>query len=496
MAAMPRPRPTRKRKCWSRSFPSASNSFGSPSRRQSRRPRPHGPRRSRPRQKPHRPRAKHRPPFAGDTCGTGRHKTYRTRTACERADYRAARRRRDPAGSCPWSAPAAGPAPAAPPATGGTPETLTFRQGADHHGEIPGLSRSAEEVSLLGPLRPDRVAVLRHLVSGDQRRGKGFRHPQASIESQRSLVNKIPELSGASQRELHPADPRHRKRSPDHPGGDCLRTACTASMREANPLPILFSDEKNQKGFEAAFEKIWGPMEDIEKLPPDQLDDFYRSRYRNHIAEHFPELFKLIERRTGSMTRTIPCTAAHGQPQTFGGMDAGDAWPRTPSASSTGTMPSRRSRPSKIDFPAPSPTTLDIMMAQEDLWVYETLLKVVRNTNNSDPIKDALSEADQPQSGPHQANPGDGHRQRRRSELDQLREGRCSIRWARPAAARSPTRTARQGREACKPALGRSMRGTRQYAGFGQFLAGRPLRRRQGQALGGPLRSSLTANSA
>ncbi len=36
------------------------------------------------------------------------------------------------------------------------------------------------------------------------------------------------------------------------------------------------------------------------------------------------------------------------------------------------------------------PTTLDIMMAQEDLWIYETLLKVIRNTNDegSDPAHD------------------------------------------------------------------------------------------------------------
>ena len=31
------------------------------------------------------------------------------------------------------------------------------------------------------------------------------------------------------------------------------------------------------------------------------------------------------------------------------------------------------------------PSTLDIMLAQEDLWVYETLLKVVRNTNDVNP---------------------------------------------------------------------------------------------------------------
>ena len=39
-------------------------------------------------------------------------------------------------------------------------------------------------------------------------------------------------------------------------------------------------------------------MEEIEKLPPDQLKELYRSRYADHIAGHFPELFQLIERRT------------------------------------------------------------------------------------------------------------------------------------------------------------------------------------------------------
>ena len=38
-----------------------------------------------------------------------------------------------------------------------------------------------------------------------------------------------------------------------------------------------------------------------------------------------------------------------------------------------------------------NPNTLDVMMAQEDLWIYETLLKVIRNTNDvgSDPNHDA-----------------------------------------------------------------------------------------------------------
>ena len=62
-------------------------------------------------------------------------------------------------------------------------------------------------------------------------------------------------------------------------------------------------------------------------------------------------------------------------------------------------------------------------MAQEEFWIYETLLKVVRNTNDmgSDPNHDAeLQETAQPQRGPHQTDPGHGHRQRRRRELGQV----------------------------------------------------------------------------
>ena len=84
------------------------------------------------------------------------------------------------------------------------------------------------------------------------------------------------------------------------------------------------------------------------------------------------------------------------------------------------------------------PSTLDIMLAQEELWVYETLLKVIRNTNDIGPDQKhaELPETGQPQSGPHQANPGDGHRQGRRTELDQVREGRFSTaQRGRPAAA-------------------------------------------------------------
>ena len=105
-----------------------------------------------------------------------------------------------------------GPAPAATPATG-TPSNPDIRQGADHHGEIPSLSRSAEEVSLLGPLRPDRVVVLRQLVPGDQRRGEALSPPQ-----------------GSDRRQVQPG--RANRSNPEHPSEDYI-----SEIRESKAAP-------------------------------------------------------------------------------------------------------------------------------------------------------------------------------------------------------------------------------------------------------------------
>ena len=135
-----------------------------------------------------------------------------------------------------------------------------------------------------------------------------------------------------------------------------------------NVLPKLFANDKEQEEFKKAFEEIRAPMEDIEKLPPSQqLVDFYRSRYRNHIVEDFPKHFDLIERRTVVEDKDVP--AANGQPtqKTIGIVDWVNADQKLKSV--VARLPN-------------NPTTLDIMIAQEDLWVYQTLLKVIRNTNN------------------------------------------------------------------------------------------------------------------
>ena len=155
-------------------------------------------------------------------------------------------------------------------------------------------------------------------------------------------------------------------------------------QRDANPLPKLFStDENAQKEFKEAFERIWGPMEEIAKLPPDrQLADLYRSRYRNHIEEHFPELFELIERRTAEGGDE----PARGKSVLAPGLDnKGGSESTKKMVGVVDWRDADQKIKSLVERLPNNPTTLDIMMAQEDLWVYETLLKVVRYTNNVGP---------------------------------------------------------------------------------------------------------------
>ena len=215
-------------------------------------------------------------------------------------------------------------------------------------------------------------------------------------------------------------------------------------------------------------------MEDIEKLPPGQLDELYRSRYRDHIDEHFPKLFKLIERRTASRTRTIrhagdmPPGPRHGlgrrsrcnPRRTTGIVDWVDA--------------DQKIKTFRDRFPAASPTTLDIMMAQEDLWIYETLLKVIRNTNDIGP---------DPKHDPNKYKKPANHKVARIKQIlamdigkdavdswSQVREGplqsaqRCAGGNAAPA-------------DAGPPAVPTACTGGRHRQTFGQFPAGGPLRR-------------------
>jgi hypothetical protein len=140
----------------------------------------------------------------------------------------------------------------------------------------------------------------------------------------------------------------------------------------SNPLPVVFPTEI-QKAFEAAFQKNWLSIQEMVNLPANALDDLYRTRYRDHVtAAVFPKLFELIERRTEVVPNPA---AANNNPNQAREMTGIVDW-----EGADGKIKTFQSR-----FSAGVPSTLDVMMAQEELWVYEALLKVIRYTNNTGP---------------------------------------------------------------------------------------------------------------
>ena len=226
-----------------------------------------------------------------------------------------------------------------------------------------------------------------------------------------------------------------------------------------------------------------GPWRKLKNSLRASWIDFYRSRYRDHIEEHFPKLFDLIERRTEVENADDPAAgdmARTGSQKWVGGRRRRD------SQDDRRHRRLGRCRAEDQDLPRSicrrGPTTLDIMMAQEDLWVYETLLKVVRNTNDAVPIRSTNRRSTR--NRPTTKSPASSKSWRWTSagtpfRVGPSREGRCSICRARPAAA-----PARSRRWRCRAAVradggtgsppGRTATGKFQ---FGQFSPGRPLRR-------------------
>jgi hypothetical protein len=220
---------------------------------------------------------------------------------------------------------------------------------------------------------------------------------KTAIDGQFSLVGKI------SSNSQHPSE-KYNQQISDLESGTLTSEVSNASthlyrdMRENNPLPMVFTDKTAQDGFKEAFEKIWRPMEEIEKLPPSQqLEELYRNRYRDHIDKHFPELFKLIDRRREA---EIPDNPAASAPQYSGGMRGRRGPPNRDGRPGRVAVDQTKKMVGTVDWidadekiqtfltryaGAATPTTLDIAMAQEELWVYETLLKVIRNTNDVGP---------------------------------------------------------------------------------------------------------------
>ncbi len=108
-----------------------------------------------------------------------------------------------------------------------------------------------------------------------------------------------------------------------------------------------------------------------------ELDRQYRLQYRDQIKEYFPDLFKRIDLRT----------AVEGANNSGGGESRGPrvaAAAVNPTKQYTGVLdwPGSDDIIKRFEVWNDAPTTIQVMLAQEDLWVYEALLNVIHNTNN------------------------------------------------------------------------------------------------------------------
>ena len=163
-------------------------------------------------------------------------------------------------------------------------------------------------------------------------------------------------------------------------------------QRKSFKLPKIFpNNQGDQDRFADDFWKVWNHrIEDIEKPPAEatnkeqyELDRVFRLQYRDQIKEIFPDLFKRIDlRSTGEGVGNAP-VGERGGVRTGGAVD-------DPTKVGTGVLdwPGAAELTKRFENWNDIPATIQIMLAQEDLWVYEALLNVIHNTNNCAPDND------------------------------------------------------------------------------------------------------------
>ena len=147
-------------------------------------------------------------------------------------------------------------------------------------------------------------------------------------------------------------------------------------QRKLNPLP---EEVKEMEGFEQEFEKRWGPLEKFDAN--NEMDLKYRERYANQIKAHFPILAGMIDRRHYPEEAGTP-----GKPGP-GTHSKGPATAAQPDAQPVGTVwwddqDFEKMEDRFFTHRKDVPNTIEVLLAQEDLWVYEALLRVIRNANN------------------------------------------------------------------------------------------------------------------
>jgi len=183
--------------------------------------------------------------------------------------------------------------------------------------------------------------------------------------------------------------------TPNHPNQDVIDALVTKTEKLSEEVfqawQILYQDQKAKNqlstNLSPRFREYWEAMGPDDRLPRD-----LREHYQIFIVDHIPKLFDMI-----GVRRAVAREQQGGQPATTGGSttEAVDVDNFGTAGSSAGGA-ENESRDVEmvgiVDWPDHEeltqrffwqsvPSTLRVRTAQEDLWVYEALLRVIKNTN-------------------------------------------------------------------------------------------------------------------
>ncbi len=143
-------------------------------------------------------------------------------------------------------------------------------------------------------------------------------------------------------------------------------------QKEKNPIPPELGEE-----FKKRFESLG---------PKGELDSQYRDIYMNYIKAYFPTLLQKVNvRRPAAGSAAGARTGGNSPAERFGGglqrrLMPGVGVPADDTMIGVVDWDDYDRIVGRFDWRAP-PSTLEIVMAQEELWVYEALLRVIVNTN-------------------------------------------------------------------------------------------------------------------
>jgi hypothetical protein len=140
-------------------------------------------------------------------------------------------------------------------------------------------------------------------------------------------------------------------------------------QRENNRLPDGLSQD-----FITSFWEFWGRPEKLD--PNKEIDSSLRGEYYNLISTCIPKLFERVGRRKPVEEKPVS-----------GGAPRHDDGPVADTKKMVGIVDWEESDVQKISGRfkwTGRPRTLELVLAQEDLWVFEALVRIIENTNKKD----------------------------------------------------------------------------------------------------------------